>query len=312
MTAETPSPTFADAWELWLAHRTHGARPLRASTLADYGSIYSRHLAPALTATPIDEIDGVTITRLTVALARSGLSSKRVSNVLVPLRACLRWHHRIGTLPRNPGPFFDASVIAADERIILSPGEIERLLAELEADAAAFVAFAAYVGTRAGEQRALTWGDIDLDAGIARVDKTYYRTQLQHGTKTGAGRIVPLPPHIVATLRERLAARQPPPAPSALVFPGPSGGPLCLDDFRARTFRPAVVRAGLNPNLRIHDLRHTSASLYLQSGATVREVMAIHGWNQMQTAMRYLHNGDTLGAAAARLSETRAQILAEG
>lgn len=314
MTAEklvdtAASPTFAGAWELWLAHRTHGARPLRSSTLADYASIYGRYLAPSLAESPIDEIDGITITRLSISLSASGISPKRVSNILVPLRACLRWHHRIGTLPRNPGPFFDSSVTGADERIILTPAEIERLLAELDPDAAAFVAFAAYVGTRAGEQRALTWGDLDLDAGTARVDKTYYRNQLQQGTKTGAGRLVPLPPHIVGTLRERLAAREPPPAPGALVFPSPSGGPLCLDDFRARIFKPAVARAGLNPNLRIHDLRHTSASLYLQSGATVREVMAIHGWSQMQTAMRYLHTGDTLGAAAARLSASREKAL---
>jgi hypothetical protein len=37
----------------------------------------------------------------------------------------------------------------------------------------------------------------------------------------------------------------------------------------------------------------------------VREVMDIHGWTQMQTAMRYLHAGDTLIAAADRLSEAR-------
>jgi len=61
--------------------------------------------------------------------------------------------------------------------------------------------------------------------------------------------------------------------------------------------------------LRIHDLRHTAASLYLQSGATVREVMEIFGWSQMQTALRYLHTTEPLTLAAQRLSDVRETAL---
>ena len=98
-------------------------------------------------------------------------------------------------------------------------------------------------------------------------------------------------------------------SPQHLVFPSPAGGPLDLDTFRSRIFRPAVMRAGLPPSTRIHDLRHTSASLYLQSGATLREVMEIHGWRQMQTAVRYLHTGGELTQAADRVSAARAAAL---
>jgi len=300
-------PTFAEAWSAWLDYRTHSARPLRASTLADYESIYRAHLAPHLATIPLPAIDGVEIASLTVALSRDGVRLKRLSNVLVPLRACLRWHHRIGTLDTDPSRWFEPSAPAADERRILTPLEVERLLGELPSEHRAFVAFAAYVGTRAGEQRALTWADIDLSARTARIDKTYYRDRLQRSTKTGHDRTVPLPTHIAQMLAERHARIRP--APGDLVFPGPGGGPLDLDIFRARTFRPAVIRAGLPPETRIHDLRHTSASLYLQSGATLREVMEIHGWRQMQTAVRYLHTGGALTDAADRVSAARAAAL---
>lgn len=66
---------------------------------------------------------------------------------------------------------------------------------------------------------------------------------------------------------------------------------------------------GLPESLRIHDLRHTCASLHLQHGATVREVMEIHGWRQMQTALRYLHTTGSLNAAADRLSAARADVI---
>lgn len=307
--AETPAPptTFAEAWALWLGYRTHAARPLRASTLADYESIYRCHLGPALGPTPVADIDGPAIARLTVALATAGLKPKRLSNVLVPLRACLRWHHRIGSLARDPTPWFDPPSKAAEERRILTPLKIEALLGELPPRFRPLVAFAAYTGVRAGELRALMWHDVDLEARTAAITKTYYRSQLQRSTKSGHDRIVPLPPHVAALLGEWRA--QCPPSPQNLVFPSHTGGPLDLDTFRARVFRPAAVRAGLPRGTRFHDLRHSSASLYLQSGATLREVMEIHGWRQLATAQRYLHVTGSLVSAAERLGAARDAAL---
>lgn len=293
-------PTFAEAWQHWLAYRRSGARPLRASTLSDYTSIYRRHLEPALGDLPLADIDAPAIARLTIDLSASGVSAKRLSNVLVPLRACLRWHHRLGTIDRDPSPWFDRPAIAADERRILTPTQVDALVAALPAHYRPHVTFAAYTGVRAGELRALTWSDIDLNSRTARIDKTYFRKQLQRSTKSGHDRTIPLPLHVATMLAEWQSRC--PPSPQRLVFPSVTGRVLDLDTFRHRVFKPALNLAGLDSATRFHDLRHTSASLYLQTGATLREVMEIHGWNQMQTALRYLHTGDTLLSAADRLS----------
>jgi len=304
------APTLADAWAAWFAYRCCGTRPLRLSTRADYESIWRCHLGPHLGDLPLDAINGATVAQLVVALSAAGLGPKRLANVLVPLRACLRWHHRMGSFERNPSPWFDTSAPPADERLILTIPQIERLLGELPEFYRPHIAFAAYTGVRLGELRALTWDDIDLESRTARIDKTLYRDRLQRSTKSGHDRTVPVPLHLAEELRSWRgrcpAACGGDPPGSALAFPGPTGAPLDADTFRARVWRPAVAAAGLPPRLRIHDLRHTSASLYLQHGATVREVMEIHGWRQMQTALRYLHAGDTLTAAADRLSEARA------
>lgn len=295
-----PDLSFAEAWTLWLAYRCSGTHPLRASTRADYDSIYRRHLAPALGHAPLSTIDGLAVANFTIALGSTGVSVKRVANVLVPLRACLRWHHRIGTFAPDPCPWFDTSTPPADERLILTPVQIAALLAQLPAYHRPLVTFAAYTGARAGEIRALTWDDIDLNRRTASIDKTLYRNRPQRSTKSGHDRTIPLPPHVAITLEQWRPVC--PASPQRLVFPQRNGRPLDLDVFRARVFKPAVLRAGLPPRLRFHDLRHTSASLYLQAGATVREVMDIHGWRQMQTAMRYLHSPDTLGTVAEKLS----------
>ncbi|MBE0417597.1 MAG: site-specific integrase [Coriobacteriia bacterium] len=299
----TAPATFTDAWHAWLRYRACGQRPLRLSTLADYESIYRCHLGPHLGEVPLADIDGTTIAGLVVALSAEGVRPKRLANVLVPLRACLRWHHRMGAFGRDPTAWFDAPAAPADERRILTIGQLERLIAALPAFYRPLVTFAAYTGVRLGELRALTWADVDLETRTARIDKTLYRDRLQRSTKTGYDRTVPIPAHVAEVLR---AWREVcPSSADGPLFPGPSGVPLDADTFRATVWRPAVRSAGLPETLRIHDLRHTSASLYLQHGATVREVMDIHGWRQMQTAMRYLHTGEELNAAADRLSVAR-------
>ena len=49
--------------------------------------------------------------------------------------------------------------------------------------------------------------------------------------------------------------------------------------------------------------------MILQHGATVREVMEIHGWRQMQTVLRYIHTVESLNTATDRLSAARAACL---
>jgi integrase len=51
--------------------------------------------------------------------------------------------------------------------------------------------------------------------------------------------------------------------PDALVFTAPGGGPLRLTNFRRRVWVPALRSAGLLERFRIHDLRHTCASLLI-------------------------------------------------
>lgn len=304
--SHSPPATVADAWRSWIEYRSCGARPLRLSTRADYDSIWSRHLRPFFGDVRLSDINGTQVARFVVQASALGISPKRLANILVPLRACLRWHHRIGVLERDPTAWFDSPAPRPSERPVLSVAQIEQLLAALPAQYRSFVTFAAYVGARAGEIRALTWRDIDLERRTVRIDKTMYRNLVQSGTKTGNARVVPLPPHVTVMLADWRASC--PPSESGLVFPGSTGRPLDLDTFRRRVFSKAVLAAGLPANLRIRDLRHTSASLYLAHGATLREVMDIHGWSQIQTASRYLHSFDTLARIAERLSASVAGL----
>jgi len=84
------------------------------------------------------------------------------------------------------------------------------------------------------------------------------------------------------------------------VFTSPDGGHIDPDDFRRRIWTPAVAAAGL-ARLRIHDLRHTTASLAIVAGADgkVLQTMLGHG-----PAVMTLDRYDHLVPARARTSPT--------
>jgi len=117
------------------------------------------------------------------------------------------------------------------------------------------------------------------------------------GVKPGRGTatlILALPQPLVADLRAhrkaQLAARMTAGAAWQdwdLVFCGPPGGPLSAEDdwhdWRA-VLREAGVRAA-----RVHDARHTAATLLLEQGIDIRVVQQILGHSQLRMTERYTH-----------------------
>jgi integrase len=94
--------------------------------------------------------------------------------------------------------------------------------------------------------------------------------------KSAAGRrSVSVPGVVLAALEEHLATYAEAGA-GGLVFPAPTGGYLRIENFRKRVWQPAITAAGVAP-LRIHDLRHTCASLAIAAGADVKVLQRMLG-----------------------------------
>ena len=93
----------------------------------------------------------------------------------------------------------------------------------------------------------------------------------------------------------------------------PHGGPLRASKWGERYFRPAVVAAGLPEGLRVHDLRHTAASLAIRENASVKIVQAMLGHRSAtQTLDRYGHlYPSDLDALAERLDRAHAAAATE-
>jgi integrase len=78
------------------------------------------------------------------------------------------------------------------------------------------------------------------------------------------------------------------PDPEGLVFPAPQGGYLRRSNFRRRWWVPTTRAVGVE-GLRVHDLRHSAATMALAAGANTRELMERMGHTSPAVALRYQH-----------------------
>jgi integrase len=143
----------------------------------------------------------------------------------------------------------------------------------------ALVLVAGYTGLRSGELMALRRHHVDLLRRTISVTE-----QVQHiggqlvvsAPKSAAGRRSVSMPRLVAEALDAHLRALEDQSVDALVFPAPEGGYLVAQNFRKRAWLPAVTAAGLAP-LRLHDLRHTCASLAIAAGADVKVLQRMLG-----------------------------------
>jgi integrase len=137
------------------------------------------------------------------------------------------------------------------------------------------------MGTRWAETVGLEWGQIrqdmvTIDSSLSEVNGQFHRVP----TKTYAARRLPIP----ATVAQQLPERS-----RGLVFQTTFGNPIRGAKFRADVFVPACERAGIEP-IRIHDLRHTCASLLVKGGANPKMVQQWMGHQDIRMTLNtYTH-----------------------
>ncbi len=138
-------------------------------------------------------------------------------------------------------------------------------------------------GMRRGEILGLRWSDVDLERGIAVLNKTKNRDR----------RAAQIIPSVKTLLDAHHDAKRP---ETDLVFAQPiEAKPVAIDHW----FRLALKEARID-DFRFHDLRHTAASYLAMSGATTPEIAAVLGHRTLQMVKRYAHLSDAHTNAVVR------------
>jgi integrase len=175
-------------------------------------------------------------------------------------------------------PCRGVKVLKHDQRVfpwLESPEAITRLLSELTLKWRTLVAFLVGTGCRLDEALALKWDDVDLEHRLVTLRKT----------KAGKPRRVPIFDSVLPVLKEMKVAR----GGTVYLWPGQRGKQLSQAAIR-KPFKVAITRAGLPKELRLHDLRHTFASLFLIDGGDIFKLSRILGHHSVVITERtYAH-----------------------
>ena len=256
-----------------------------------YRSNIERHVVPRLGGRELRQLGASHLNVLYSELlddgrcdGAGGLSPRSVRYIHTILHRALRDAVRWGKLPRNPAEMADPPRSRAPEmKTWTQKGELRRFLASVEDDRlyAAWL-LVSTTGLRRGELLGLRWSDLDFEAGRAAIRQTLSsvggKVTFSTPKTTKSRRSIALDPTTLVALRLHRDAQD---AERAiwvevytdldLVFCREDGTPLRPDSI-TRRFHDLSLRANLPP-IRLHDVRHTYASIGLGAG-THPKVMA--------------------------------------
>ncbi|HVI88504.1 MAG TPA: tyrosine-type recombinase/integrase [Dongiaceae bacterium] len=282
------NPIFEDFATRWLEEVA--ARRNRTGTLKHRRLLLKNHIFPAIGRLRLADITRHDIEKLHRKIGdRFPVAANRAVSVCSAIfAAAVRW----GLITANPALQIERNAEHHRENY-LRPDEIRKLSIALDEspaqDSADVVRLLLLTGARVGEVLKMRWDQLDMDAGVW--------TKPAATTKQNKLHRSPLSLPAIQLLKKREARAK----KSDWVFPGKAKqGHMTT----IKTFWAAVTRRAKIKEIRVHDLRHTFASLLVSSGENLSVVGALLGHTQAKTTSRYAHLLDeALHKAAARVAE---------
>jgi integrase len=212
----------------------------------------------------------------------------------------------------NPLANVDLPQVGEIDRPVLNLGQAQILLSNLKniehISVRAILITELFTGARTGELRALTWNDINLDTGYIDICKSADQKGRVTPPKTKSSvRIIRIDAVLINFLRQyrqeqskQITAAGSRWTDNNLVFPNLTGGYLssCLAN---RAIKDCIQGTDITPTLHAHSLRHSFASILIDSGANVKTV---------QDALGHSSSSITLDIYSHSFAEARAKATA--
>ncbi|MGX1755851.1 tyrosine-type recombinase/integrase [Streptomyces lydicus] len=322
----------------WLTHWVENiaAPNVGENTIDGYRVAVYHHLIPGLGAHRLEKLEPEHLERFYQKMRANGSAAGTAHQAHRTVNTALNEAVRRRHLTTNPASIAKAPKLEEEEVEPYSLEEVQRLLAEATKvrNTARWV-IALALGLRQGEVLGLKWEDVDFEVGVMLVRRGRLRPRYKHGcgdkcgrkpgycpqkintrretkdTKTRAGkRPIGVPEELLKLLRRHKEKQQRERAlardlwvEKGYVFTSPTGEPLNPNtDFHRwkDLLKAAKVRDG-----RLHDARHTAATVLLILGVPDAVVDRIMGWEPGKSARmrrRYQHlTGPVLQQTAAKV-----------
>jgi integrase len=266
---EAPELTLRD----WFP-RAIAARPSAASgTKENYRRVFARHVSDELKDIPLSKISKEMAGAWVAGLVATK-SAKTAHNIHGLISSVVKQAVEDGLVDRNVFVKLGPTLSPSRSATILEPEDFELLLSCFDSPYDEFTEWMYKSGMRFSEAIALQWHDIDFRRGLVRVERAWKRqgdgSLILGPPKTKAGtRTIAMPKDLLA----RMATRRK--EPTDHLFLNKHGNLMTQSVYFKTAWEPAVKAAqakGLNKTPRIHDLRHSHASLLLDRGVPILTV----------------------------------------
>ena len=261
--AEAPPPaTYAEFYEKWIKAKS---KSLKAATLVDYKSTFKNHVLPFFAEKHLDSIRPLDVQEWISSLELSPATTAKCYRYF---RAAMRQAETWGEIEKSPCRGIELPRVNKDELAYLQPEEIAAVIQECREPERTLFSLLAYSGLRLGEGLALRWKDVDFEMNAIKVERSYSIYNGFTEPKTySSRRAVPLFPSLAALLRDYYHSLGHP-GLDDLLFTVNRETPLDKGNVR-RQFYSGLDAAGLK-HVSVHSLRHSFASVMLESGASVK------------------------------------------
>ena len=304
-----PDMRFGDWMVYWFEN--HAKPKVRPSTQKNYWDRIRLHINPELGHIPLNKLTQNDLQqfygrlkkngrKIRTELYGEGLSDRMVRMCHATCRSALEKAKQDGLIRANPAIGCKLPPKKAREMQVLDRDELQRFLiqAKVEGYYELFLLELA-TGLRRGEIIALQWDDMDFQTGVLNVSKQVnaVKGELQFSTpktKSSIRKIV-LPPALLEVLREYKKT-----VVSRWMFPSPMKYDMPISPGVAERQLSRILELAGCKHVRFHDLRHTFATLALQSGMDIKTLSAMLGHVSAATTLDiYTHITDDMQRQAA-------------
>ena len=286
---------------------------IRENTQKYYETFIDRHIIPMLGGIKLEKLTGRDIQRMYNEVrahgriraaqkdSNPGMSASYVRGLHMMMHNCLNRAVKERLILRNPTEDCIVPKIEKQEMKILKPEDIGAYLREADRRGVmAMFYLELCTGLRKGELTALLWEDLNVEA------KTIYVSKQAVGVKGGGVKITR--PKTETSIRriaipqqavDLLTAEHEKHPDSPYLFTSPVTGKMYHPDSIVNLHKKILKGAGLE-HIRLHDLRHTFATLALQNGVDIKTVSGMLGHYDAGFTLRtYTHATDRMQEQAA-------------
>lgn len=282
-TARKEEMTLGGLWDMWKAERAVGPnpeKPIKRSWKKDE-RLFNCHLK-SYAKRRVSEINSTLASKVfwNVTIASGPVEANHIKRL-----ARAMWNHAIkhhDLSIRNPWTTLKENPESPREEWV-RPDQMPLLLRAVDAlgnqDAADVIRLCLFTGARSGNVKEMRWDQLDMASATWTIGSAHHKNKKLH--------TIPLVSGAMEVLNSRRGCSR------VWVFPG-NGAAGHISDIYAswkRVLKLYAAEAKLDviPDLRIHDLRHTTASWLVSQGVGLPIVAKLLGHTTTVTTLRYSH-----------------------